>query len=185
MFSNGDLQLDRNEVVVGLDDSPAACAALRWAARYARYTFTDLRAVHVLPAWVDASWAWTVGTAALAGPALTDWMDDSIAGTTHLFEAVDPELDWSLEHVVGTPGPVLVAAAAHAQLLIVGTRHRTGIGRLLSGSVSQYCLHSASCPVVAIPDLQASTSTPSNPPQRQRNIANARVRGRRRIDNDP
>lgn len=124
MFSTGDLQLDRNEVVVGLDDSPAACAALRWAARYARYTFTDLRAVHVLPAWVDASWAWTVGTAALAGPALTDWMDDSIAGTTHLFEAVDPELDWSLEHVVGTPGPVLVAAAAHAQLLIVGTPRR-------------------------------------------------------------
>jgi len=50
MFSSADLQPDRNKVVVGLDDSPAGRAALWWAARYARFTLTDLRAVHVLPA---------------------------------------------------------------------------------------------------------------------------------------
>jgi nucleotide-binding universal stress UspA family protein len=183
MFSTADLQADRNEVVVGLDDSPAGRAALWWAARYARFTFTDLRAVHVLPAWVDASWAWTVGTAALAGPALTEWMDATIAGTTHIFEAVGPELDWSLEHVVGTPGPVLVAAAAHAQLLIVGTRHRSGVARLLSGSVSQYCLRGAVCPVVAIPALPTSKSTSASSARRQGTVVSPRVR--RRVDNDP
>jgi len=46
-----------------------------------------------------------VGTAALAGLALTEWMNDTIDGTTHIFEAVCPELDWSLEHVVGTQDP--------------------------------------------------------------------------------
>jgi hypothetical protein len=80
MFSTADLQADRNEVVVGLDDSPAGRAALWWAARYARFTFTDLRAIHVPPAGADASWVWTVGTAALSGPALTEWMDDTIDG---------------------------------------------------------------------------------------------------------
>lgn len=165
MFSSADLQADRNEVVVGLDDSPAGRAALWWAARYARFTFTDLRAVHVLPAWGDASWAWTVGTAALAGPALTEWMDDTIAGTTHIFEAVAPELDWSLEHVVGTPGPVLVAAAAHAQLLIVGTRH---------APESHGC-----CPGRSVSTACAAPSVPSSPSPRCRH---PRARPRAQFD---
>lgn len=153
------MEMDRNEVVVGLDDSLSACAALLWATRYARFTFTDLRAVHVLPPTVDTtSWAWTGGTAALAGPDLTAWFDSMIDSTTRTFEAVHPELDWSLEHVVGPPGPVLVDAAAHAQLLIVGTRDRTGVARLLSGSVSRYCLHHATCPVVAIPAVHKPNS---------------------------
>lgn len=55
-----------------------------------------------------------------------------------------------LEHIVGPPGPVLVGEAERAQLLIVGTREHIGIRRLLTGSVSHYCLGHASCPVVAI-----------------------------------
>ena len=37
-----------DEIIVGIDDSPSACAALRWAAAYARSTGTALRAIHVV-----------------------------------------------------------------------------------------------------------------------------------------
>ncbi|MGI8458513.1 MAG: universal stress protein, partial [Propionibacteriaceae bacterium] len=136
----------------------------------ARFTFTDLTAFNVLPRRADTtSGVWVVGTAPLASPDLTGWIDSTVDTTTRTFEAVQPELDWSLEHVVGPPGPVLVDAAAHAQLLIVGTRDRTGVARLLSGSVSRYCLHHATCPVVAIPAVQNPNSASDD-----------RGRGRRR-----
>jgi nucleotide-binding universal stress UspA family protein len=37
-----------NEIVVGIDDSPSARAALRWAAEYARAMGAALRAIHVV-----------------------------------------------------------------------------------------------------------------------------------------
>jgi hypothetical protein len=37
-----------DEVIVGIDDSPAARAGLRWAAAYARSTGTALRAIQVV-----------------------------------------------------------------------------------------------------------------------------------------
>jgi hypothetical protein len=40
--------MTRNEIVVGLDDSPSGKAALSWAAEQAIRTHTVLRAVHVL-----------------------------------------------------------------------------------------------------------------------------------------
>ena len=38
----------KNEIVVGLDDSPSSTAALQWAAQQARSTGAVLRAVHAL-----------------------------------------------------------------------------------------------------------------------------------------
>ena len=145
--------MDRNEVVVGLDGSPSAWAALEWAARYARFTFTDLRAVHVLSGTMNASTAWATGFPGMTGLVEPD-LDQALSRITRrMFDAMDPETDWVLEHVVGPAGAVLVRRAEQAQLLIVGTREHTGIGRLLHGSVSHYCLSHASCPVVAIPAI--------------------------------
>jgi hypothetical protein len=42
-------------------------------------------------------------------------------------------------------------AAERAALSVVGTREHVGLGRLLSGSVSHYCLSHALCPIVAAP----------------------------------
>ena len=46
------------EIILGLEDSPASLAALRWTARYAHATGTVLRAVHVLD--------WPIGLTASA-----------------------------------------------------------------------------------------------------------------------
>jgi nucleotide-binding universal stress UspA family protein len=45
------------------------------------------------------------------------------------------------------------AAACHADLIVMGTHGRTGLSRLLLGSVAEVVLRSASCPVVTVRSL--------------------------------
>jgi hypothetical protein len=44
-----------------------------------------------------------------------------------------------------------VDACTDAQLLVVGTRGRSVIGRAVLGSTSSYCAHHAPCPVIVVP----------------------------------
>jgi nucleotide-binding universal stress UspA family protein len=57
-----------------------------------------------------------------------------------------------VEHVeTGSAGQVLLAAAEHAQLLVVGRRaRRTAVGARI-GSVAYGVLHHAGCPVAVVP----------------------------------
>jgi nucleotide-binding universal stress UspA family protein len=140
--------MTRNEIIVGLDDSPSSRAALRWAARQAVLAETPLRAIHVLD--------WPYGLAADPEANTTqpshDEIDESYRSSiTAVFEQASPHSDWQLEFARGDAGPVLVREAKDAQLLVVGTREHVGLGRLLVGSISHYCLTHANCPVVAVP----------------------------------
>jgi nucleotide-binding universal stress UspA family protein len=139
--------MTRNEVVVGLDPSASARAALRWAAQYARVTYTDLRAVHIL-SWPFVSPAWAVGFDEPGGlPAGTA---EESAAVEALYAGIHPEKDWALEHFSGAAGPRLVEQAQEAQLLVIGTGTHSALSRALFGSVSRYCLGHARCPVVAV-----------------------------------
>jgi hypothetical protein len=97
-----------NEVVVGLDDSVAAQAALQWAARYARFTYTDVRVIHVPTCSVGASIAWSAGVPGIEGFFFPE--PDNLQRLTlqHMFEAIHPEPGWVLEYRDGCPGSVLV-----------------------------------------------------------------------------
>jgi nucleotide-binding universal stress UspA family protein len=139
----------RNEIVVGLDDSPSSKAALNWAAEQAKSVGAVLRAVHVLD--------WPYGLSSAGFPPV-DFMDLSREelqsayrqSISAVFDAVSPRPDWILQFASGDTGPVLVSQSKDARLLVVGTREHVGLGRLVSGSVSHYCLSHAACPV-AVP----------------------------------
>jgi nucleotide-binding universal stress UspA family protein len=66
--------------------------------------------------------------------------------------AVDAaDADRVSQHVVmGHPAKVLLDAAADASLLVVGSRGRGGFTGVLLGSVSQYVVARAACPVVVV-----------------------------------
>lgn len=137
------------EIVVGLDLSPSARAALKWAAEYARLTGHPIRAVHALP--VPASLA-SVGVLGMPAPAPTDSIDARYRREVEeVFASVDPEPSWRLDFFVDDPGPAVVGCSDQAAAIVVGTKEHTGIGRLVYGSVSRYCLSHARCPVVAVP----------------------------------
>jgi nucleotide-binding universal stress UspA family protein len=141
----------KNEIVVGLDDSPSAKAALHWAADQAKTLGAVLRAVHVLD--------WPYGLSSAGFPAPANFMDvnrDEIEepyrqAIAAVFQAISPPSDWILRFASGDTGRVLVQQSTDARLLVVGTREHVGLGRLLNGSVSHYCLSHAACPVVAVP----------------------------------
>jgi nucleotide-binding universal stress UspA family protein len=149
----------RNEIVAGLDDSPSGKAALEWAAQQARSTGAVLRAVHALD--------WPYGRSSAGFPRPIDAtnvtreeiQESYRQAITAVFDAASPDPDWILQFASGDAGPVLVRQAKDARLLVVGTREHVGLGRVLTSSVSHYCLSHVLCPVVAVP-----APLPEHPP---------------------
>jgi nucleotide-binding universal stress UspA family protein len=140
-------------IVVGVDGSPVANAALRWAIRQAELTGDTVEAVIV---WqypiIGASYGW-------AGVAVTDGMDlRALAEETlskAIADATEPGSAVKVESRVieGYPASVLVEESKDADLLVVGNRGHGTFTEALLGSVSQHCSHHARCPVVIIRGL--------------------------------
>lgn len=134
------------DIVVGIDGSPSAKAALRWALGQARLTRAR---VHAVTAWefpVYYGWGATVphgDHAALAGKMLAQSVQEALG-----FDLPDVEV---LESVVaGHPAQVLLDLSRQAGLLIVGSRGHGGFAGTLLGSVSQHCVQHSQCPVVVV-----------------------------------
>jgi nucleotide-binding universal stress UspA family protein len=139
-----------NGIVVGVDLSPSARAALSWAAEQARRTGQTLRAVHAVD--VSPVFDLPLGTSGVTPAMNVAEIDtgyrEAIAA---VFDSIRPEPGWQLKFISGHAGLGLVAESVGAALLVVGTREHVGIGRVVFGSVSHYCLSHAQCPVVAVP----------------------------------
>lgn len=138
----------RSTIVVGLDTSVPSQAALHWAASQARLTGQDLKVVHAVFPWGTYLAAGGYVPVTLPSDSIQIHQRDLIG---KLFTEVAPEPTWTLDFVSDDPGPALVEASRSASMLVVGTREHTGWGRVLSGSVSHYCLSHAHCPVLAVP----------------------------------
>jgi len=141
------------KIVVGFDSTPAAAEALRWAARYARAVGAELHAVHAY-VWKDRE-----SVPVPTGLSVLDTSENPREvqppeEVSQLFASVQPDAGWTLQAIADDPGPLLTRQAAGADLLVVGTGEHVGLGRLLVGSVSHYCLSHATCPVVAVPAPQ-------------------------------
>jgi len=140
-----------NTIVVGVDETPAGAAALRWAAEEAELRGAELKIVHV----------WQIDAAIAMAGAEVPWMayeSDArsnaarwVAETIGAEDAAGNPRRIDVEQ--GAPGPTLVELSKDAAMLVVGTRVHTGISRVLFGSVSHYCLTHAQCVVVAVPTV--------------------------------
>ncbi|MFF4749496.1 universal stress protein [Streptomyces sp. NPDC002514] len=132
-------------IVVGVDGSPSARAAVRWAARYAG----------LVGGGVDAVAAWELpGIEAWSAPAVDTDFDEEDARrrlAEELREALGPEAGSVRALLVrGHPVEVLLRAAEGAEALVVGSHGRGGFARALLGSVSGHLAQHASCPVVIV-----------------------------------
>jgi nucleotide-binding universal stress UspA family protein len=130
-------------IVVGVDGFESSRAALRWAIHQAKLT----------GAVVDAVTAWQIpaGSGLIPAADLPDYQDDArIILTEAIAEmcTVDTEVEVRPYVTEGRAGSVLVTAAEGADLLVVGCRGHGGLAEALLGSVGQYCVRHAPCPVV-------------------------------------
>jgi nucleotide-binding universal stress UspA family protein len=145
-------------VVVGVDDSPAGLAALRWAVRSAQSRGAQLVAVRV----------WGLGMRRHGGHrgpgngrghvvlAFPGAQQRKVAAnlTERAFRAaggVPGDLDVIIETPEGNPGPVLTGIATGAgDVLVVGSRGGHRLARAVHGSVSAYCARHSRCPVSVV-----------------------------------
>jgi nucleotide-binding universal stress UspA family protein len=142
-------------VVVGHDGSGCAQDALTWAAALAERAGWPL---HVVRSWRIASAprpaSWEPGYV----PPITDWERAVHADLqSDVTRALGADRAGTVTcHVVHTaPVRALIAAAEHADLLVVGSRGRGGFAGLRLGSVSDQCVHHAPCPVTVVRSRRA------------------------------
>ena len=139
-------------IVIGIDNSEGAKAALRFALEEARLRQATLRAVH---AWQFAYLGapGIEGTLPHPGNEFEELRSSAEAALNATLREVAPEAeDLKIERYViqGAPAAVLVEQSHDADLLVVGSRGLGGFAQLLLGSVSQQCAHHAKCPVVIV-----------------------------------
>lgn len=137
--------------IVGIDGSPCAANALHWATVHAPGRAAGLE---LLTAWQ----APTVGAYPMSSPSVLSFDDTELraaaaAETEGLAESCRQSLDLPVESYLGRGGPaeVLLAAAEHAEMLVIGSRGRGGFARLLLGSTSTQCATHATIPTVVVP----------------------------------
>ena len=83
------------EVVVGVDDSPSARAALRWAAEYARSTGAVLRGIHVVD-WPEAHDMYTY-------PVVADYIYPDTSQVEDAYR--QPNIGFSRRYIRSPTGP--------------------------------------------------------------------------------
>jgi len=135
------------------DFSPPAKAALRLACSLAEDYGAELTLIHV--------WDPLIVTGEKPHPHLpTNSLEEALAWLDAV-EVAAPSVRSFRHLVVGNPVNeiVLEAKEGAADLIVMGTRGRTGLNRLLMGSVAEGVLRKAPCPVLTVRETPAADRT--------------------------
>ncbi|MFG1621813.1 universal stress protein [Kribbella sp. NPDC049227] len=153
---------DRRPVLVGVDGSVSAQAALAWTAAEASYRRCPLRIVHTFtwpmvadPFGLDLTEPMNDGLRAAAGWILGDAEIQA--------RQAAPDIKVSAELFAAGAVPTLLAQARDAQLVVVGSRGVGGFPGLLVGSVSSTVAAHAPCPVIVVHPHRDGTAFPASP----------------------
>ncbi|MGW0949308.1 universal stress protein [Streptomyces sp. NPDC002623] len=131
-------------ITAGVDGTDESLAALSWAAREAVRRDLELRVVH----------AWRFQPNAAAEVADRDaqerWVREAAGQSVATVTERHPGLTVTTEVQEGGPVETLVAAAADAELLVLGSRGHAAVVGFLLGSVGQQVIAEAARPVVLV-----------------------------------
>lgn len=118
-------------VVVGSDGSDASILAMRWAVRYA----------HLVGARIIAVTAYAEGSDLSQAEELQERTVSRGLGT-------EPLVDVERQVLQMRPAQALTLAARGAEVLVVGSHGDSVFPGMHLGSVANYCVNHAPCPVV-------------------------------------
>jgi nucleotide-binding universal stress UspA family protein len=143
-------------IVVGVDGSASSKAALAWAIGQAMVTGETVQAVIAWEFPVGYSFAFAASAAGVDFQGIAaQVVADAVAEVSSLAAPVTIRSTV----VEGNPTRVLLDASAGAEMLVVGGHGHEGFTEALLGSVSQHCVHHATCPVMVIRDSLARPGT--------------------------
>lgn len=134
-------------ITAGVDGSQESLAGLAWAAREAVRRGLALRVVH---AWrfqpheaIDAGYAKDADTQG-------QWVREGLTEAARSVTERHPGLEVTTDVVDGGPAETLIAAAAQAETLVLGSRGQAAVVGFLLGSVGQQVIAGAARPVVLV-----------------------------------
>jgi nucleotide-binding universal stress UspA family protein len=139
--------MERRGIVVGVDGSADSDAAVAFAAREADRYGEKLTVIY---SWF-APQPWSTTGLAFVWPSEPRDEDrliiaEAIGGLSQDY----PDLEIAGDVVFDDPANGLLAASAHARLLVVGSRGRHGIAKMVLGSVSESVIWGLRSPVAVI-----------------------------------
>ena len=134
-----------SRILFPTDFSPFGQEALRWATALARDTGATLIIAHV----EEAPMAYGGGEM---------YFPTEEGGREELRQALvkvvpsDPKVKYEHKLLIGDPATAIVEAAVdlNADIIVIGTHGRTGLTRLLMGSVAENVVRKAKCPVLTV-----------------------------------
>ena len=139
--------MDNKPVIVGVDGAEDSVRALRWAATHAGSVGAPLHAYGVFEVPAMHS---PYGMAAWENPENLEKNMRTVLADT-IAKALGEDAQVEQKVLQGHPAKVLVEHSGEAGLLVIGSRGRGAFAGMLLGSVSQYVVARAKCPVVVMP----------------------------------
>jgi nucleotide-binding universal stress UspA family protein len=131
-----------HRIVAGIDGSASSIEAFRWALRQARLTGSVVEAVMAWQYPAEVAPAGDQDFEAESRGALDSAIEGAFSGA--------PPVEVTRVVEQGEPASTLVRRSKDAALLVIGSRGHGAFVGMLIGSVSQYCVTHAHCPVVVL-----------------------------------
>jgi nucleotide-binding universal stress UspA family protein len=128
-----------------VDGSEGSLAALDWAADQAALRGTSLRLVYAT-LWASHQ----VGAMKVSHEDRAGEAEDVLTATERRVRERKPDLAMTADEIEDAPSSVLLAAAAEAELLVVGSHGLGGVRGFIVGSVGQEVVADAKRPVVLV-----------------------------------
>ena len=133
-------------IIVGTDGSPAATAAVRWAADDAARRGCPLRFVSVVDHWAYGIPKFPVS----GGDPLTAHAERALSAAEAVARERQPDVKISTEIIEGIPARILRDKAKEAVEIVLGSTGLGGFAGIVVGSVSSHVAGHAPCPVVVV-----------------------------------
>jgi universal stress protein A len=135
------------KILFPTDFSAASNAALRYAVSLARQSDALLLVLHVEPPSVPP-----LGTVAPPADHMDEEEEALVTLLTTIVAADNKKVSHEFRNVRGDPAEVIVRVAQqeHVDLIVMATSGRTGLRRMLMGSVAEAVVRQAPCPVLSL-----------------------------------
>ncbi len=135
-------------ILVPLDGSTCAKRAFDWAASLSKAYGAELVLLYVVDMNQKLS---ALDRVAMSGyePAIFKMEGEKLLSS---YEKEAPSISVTAEVLIGSPAEQIISATEKykADLIVMGSRGQSQVKQVVMGSVSQYVLHHADCPVMIV-----------------------------------